>query len=448
MRQTAQTLLISPRWRVEEMVDPTKDPSFAAHGVVVCEGQVPPGFEDQMSPAECLCLTAEGGLSARYVAYAEELLAFAQRMVARVTSGTMLVQLVVPAHGEGAVLQGLAGLLRSACREYPILVAQLVLVEDWSGLATRLRSEVGSVVCYTQSGREVHDWVEQPSSEVALPWRGGGVYWITGGLGGLGGIFAEAIVRQVEAPVVVLSGRRLLEPSQEKWLEGLRALGATVEYRAIAVNDDSGMSSLVQDILSRYGQLNGVIHSAGVLRDRLLANKTKTDLREVLGPKVWGLSALDEATREVPLDWLVLCSSVASVWGNQGQADYAAANGFLDGYASYREDLTARGLRHGRTVSISWPLWADGGMQVAASVRERLRRLTGLEPLPSEVGVDMLGRALAQTSAHMMVLHGDRACLLKTLQTAQGVAISGPITQRGRLRPRRQISTEKRASRH
>ena len=164
----------------------------------------------------------------------------------------------------------------------------------------------------------------------------------------------------------------------------------------------------------------------------------------MLGPKVWGLSALDEATREVPLDWLVLCSSVASVWGNQGQADYAAANGFLDGYASYRGG--SDGARAAARADRVDQLAAMGGWRHAggASVRERLRRLTGLEPLPSEVGVDMLGRALAQTSAHMMVLHGDRACLLKTLQTAQGVAISGSITQRGRLRPRRQISTEKR----
>ncbi|WP_415822575.1 SDR family NAD(P)-dependent oxidoreductase, partial [Bordetella tumbae] len=282
------------------------------------------------------------------------------------------------------------------------------------------------------------------------------MYWITGGMGGLGRVFAQAIAKQVREPVLVLSGRRALDPSQEAWLQSLRAQGARVEYRSVAVDDEAAMAALSRSIVAEHGQLNGVIHTAGVLRDSLLANKTEADLGTVLQPKVAGVVALDEATRELALDWLVLCSSVASVWGNVGQVDYAAGNGFLDAYAAYRQGLVAQGLRRGQTVSVSWPLWASGGMQVDVAGQERMRRLTGMEPLSDEAGIAALVHAMSVTlgasrvqalsmesgashvqgmpvalrashvqemsavshASHVLVLHGDRTRVLVSVQAA------------------------------
>ena len=73
---------------------------------------------------------------------------------------------------------------------------------------------------------------------------------------------------------------------------------------------------------------------------------------------------LDEATANVPLDFLVAFSSVAAVQGNVGQSDYATANAFMDRYAEYRNALVEAGRRHGHTLSINWPLWEHGGMRV------------------------------------------------------------------------------------
>src|SRR5271170_1336050 len=151
------------------------------------------------------------------------------------------------------------------------------------------------------------------------------------------------MAQQVREPVLILSGRGALGPEQEAFLEGLRAQGVRVEYRAVEVGERAAMRALAQEIVAQYGQLNGVIHSAGVLNDGLLVHKSPEQLEQVLRPKVRGLVALDEATQDMGLEWLVLCSSMTSVVGNVGQSDYGAANGFMDSYAQYRQGLVEVG---------------------------------------------------------------------------------------------------------
>ncbi|WP_310027355.1 SDR family NAD(P)-dependent oxidoreductase [Achromobacter deleyi] len=427
----AQTVLLTPQWAARPLAVPAQASAYAQHWVLWCEevlgvegtAQLEAQLQAELAPAQCVRLSGAGTLAQRYGAYAGQVLAQLKRIVSAGLAGSTLVQLVVPGQGDGAVLQGLGGMLRSAAREYPLLTTQVVLADAGPGLAARLHAEAAqpaAVVRHGATGRDVLEWVERPPSDGSLPWRDGGVYWITGGLGGLGRVFAQAIAQQVREPVLVLSGRRALEPSQAAWLQELRARGARVEYRSVAVDDGAAMAALSRAIVAEHGQLNGVIHTAGVLRDSLLANKTDVDLGTVLQPKVAGVVALDEATRELALEWLVLCSSVASVWGNVGQVDYAAGNGFLDAYAAYRQGLVSQGLRRGRTVSLSWPWWAAGGMQVDAAGQERMRRSTGMEPLPDEAGIAALVQSMsvASDASHVLVLHGDRARLLASVRAA------------------------------
>src|SRR5439155_17842767 len=108
---------------------------------------------------------------------------------------------------------------------------------------------------------------------------------------------------------------------------------------------------------------DGIIHAAGVLRDSLLLNKTQEEVQAVLAPKISGVELLDEASREIPLDFFILCSSLTAVAGNVGQADYAAANAYLDAFAHTRQALVTAGQRQGATLSINWPYWETGGMQ-------------------------------------------------------------------------------------
>ena len=173
------------------------------------------------------------------------------------------------------------------------------------------------------------------------------------------------------------------------------------------VSDGPAVHALIQRVLQQYGHLDGIIHAAGVLRDSLLLNKTSEEVQAVLAPKVIGVELLDEASREIPLDFFILCSSLASVAGNVGQADYAAANAYLDAFAHARQAQVMAGQRHGETVSINWPLWEEGRMQIKAEARRLMQEQIGVEPMGTQAGMQSLYQALALGQAQVIVLHGD-----------------------------------------
>src|SRR6185312_9605282 len=194
--------------------------------------------------------------------------------------------------------------------------------------------------------------------------KAGGVYLISGGAGGLGQIVAQEIAGSVEGARLMLLGRSALNAASQRKLEALRGTGAVVEYETVDVSDAEQVKRCVEGVLARHGRLDGVVHGAGVIRDSFLIHKTADELRAVLAAKVAGTINLDEATQGLPLDFFLTFSSVAAVLGNVGQGDYALANAFMDRYAEYRAQLQAAGQRSGRSVSINWPLWSEGGMQV------------------------------------------------------------------------------------
>ncbi|MGS0740636.1 SDR family NAD(P)-dependent oxidoreductase, partial [Glaciimonas sp. GG7] len=440
VKAPAETVLLASQWSVQALPSsaiaiPPTGSKYALHRILLADMGEPDNATiiDHLAAAlpdtQCTRLMATGTLAVRYTHYAQQLLEQLQRDVVAHPGKPMLIQLVTPNDGEAAVLQGLGGLLRSAQQEYPQLSIQMMAMEadvSASLLAQRLQAEAvlpTPVVRYVEVQREAQREVAAlallETTDVAVPpWRDGGVYLITGGLGGLGQIFASAAA-QDRKPVLILTGRSALTPLLNDQLAALRGSGARVAYHAVDVSDTAAVTALVASVVAEYGQLNGVIHSAGVLRDGLLATKTAHQLREVFASKVAGLAALDQATRNIALDWFMLCSSIAGVMGNAGQTDYASANGFMDAYAQYRQDLVAQGQRQGRTVSVSWPLWAEGAMQVDAATREQMQRSTGFVALPTQDGLTALSHALTQNAVHVVVGYGDRTRMLERLRLAR-----------------------------
>src|SRR5262249_29507969 len=114
-------------------------------------------------------------------------------------------------------------------------------------------------------------------------------------------------------------------------------------------------------------------------------------------------------------------SSVASVLGNLGQADYAAANGFMDQFAAYRNQLVTAGRRRGQALSINWTWWLEGGMALDPSRQELLRESTGIEPMPTSTGLRSLHQSLSLRCDQALVMQGDPARLQRVLaeQTMQ-----------------------------
>ncbi len=203
----------------------------------------------------------------------------------------------------------------------------------------------------------------------------GGVYLITGGLGGVGLVVAEQLAREFDARLVLVS--RSIPPPEGQWEACLndswrtendkRMLRKLIEVRSIAgglliaqadVTHLEQMRKVVEQTRRQFGKIDGVFHAAGILDDGPLMLKTAESAARVLDPKVRGTLVLEEALREVPLSCFVLFSSISSIFPPAGQVDYAGANAFLDAFALSRGDPV--------TV-VNWGAWHAVGMSVRSA---------------------------------------------------------------------------------
>ncbi|AJQ95677.1 non-ribosomal peptide synthetase [Gynuella sunshinyii] len=339
----------------------------------------------------------------------------------RSPSGKRLrILILVPGNIEHFAFHCLSGLLQTAQLESHRVLGKLVTVEalasyDADSLSAILRQEFYSgfehvrVRYRPDFTRQIQltEKLELPSRTVS-PLKEGGVYWITGGSGKLGLQLASALMQQKRVNIV-LTGRRPLSAPLQQALDSLNSdTGKAVEYWTADVSLVADTTRVVNRIRETYGCLNGIFHCAGVLRDAFILNKTAQDIQQVFAPKVHGLLAIDLATRHEPLDFMVLFSSVSAVFGNIGQADYAAANGFMDAFAGYRNFLQTQGQRYGRTFAIDWSLWQDGGMQIDADNQRALLLKQGVAAMPTEAGVDALLRILSSDREQVIAMAGDR----------------------------------------
>jgi NAD(P)-dependent dehydrogenase (short-subunit alcohol dehydrogenase family) len=327
--------------------------------------------------------------------------------------------------------------------EYPSISARLIDAEpatDATAIAAELRRERTETPVAIRGTRRwlsgFETVVPAELDEAGKALRPGGVYLITGGLGGIGLAMAERLVRACGAKLVLL-GRSGLPP-REQWdavasgaqaadlvvrgrverVLDLIALGGEVEIAVGDVADAADVRRAVDLAQQRFGALHGVLHTAGVPGVGLIQFKGPGDSDVVLAPKVDGVRALAEALRldgpdEVPLDFLVLFSSiVTSTGGGPGQVDYAAANSYLDGYAA---KIAATGRR---VISVDWGEWAwnaweDGLSGVDDGPRAFFRKHRDAFGLTFDEGWRMLLRALAAGEPRVVVSTQDLPTMVR-----------------------------------
>lgn len=172
----------------------------------------------------------------------------------------------------------------------------------------------------------------------------------------------------IEAAVAKLLAAREVRGT----LDALRANGAAVEYRALDARDEAALSALIDDLYARHGRIDGVLHGAGVLEDKLLGEKTEASFRRVYGTKLVPARLFAKKLRP-DVSFVGFFGSISGAFGNRGQLDYAAANDALDQLAH-----ALRGKLCGRVVSLDWGPWGGGGMVSAELAREYARRGLGL----------------------------------------------------------------------
>jgi acyl transferase domain-containing protein/acyl carrier protein len=239
---------------------------------------------------------------------------------------------------------------------------------------------------------------EPPADAAVFALHPEATYLITGGLGGLGLELAQWMVDS-GARHLVLVGRRAPSAVARARIDGLEATGARVRVAAADVARHAELTALLQDLKSTMPPLRGVFHAAGLLDDGILLQQSRERFQRVMAPKVAGAWNLHRLTRDLPLDFFVLFSSMSAVLGMAGQGNYAAANAFLDTLAQER---ARRGLP---ALAIAWGAWAEVGLAARADLGEPGGRLAerGLGSIQPAFGVRALERLLARGAVQVAV---------------------------------------------
>lgn len=217
-----------------------------------------------------------------------------------------------------------------------------------------------------------------------------GTILITGGSGNIGRLVALHLTRNLGARHLILTSRRGAQaPGAADLVTSLEEFGAQVRLAACDITDSAAVAALLAEIPAEH-PLTAVVHTAGVLADSILDNLTPDQLHRVLRPKVDGAWNLHKFTHDLDLSAFVLFSSCAGTLGTTGQANYAAANAFLDALATQRHHL---GLP---ATALAWGMWQqDGGMtdHLSDADRARMRRL-GIVPMPAQQALALFDASL------------------------------------------------------
>ncbi len=336
-----------------------------------------------------------------------------------------------------APVGGISGLLKTLAQEKPHIRVRVVYVnpcEQPQSIAEYLLYEF-----YRTDGSEIESGYEDKKRYVRIlepvPYKseGGGkaakldgnsVLLLTGGARGITALAASAFAGRFPGIRIVLAGRtrrrkaedlapfavcqdrkairkalidrgernpaiiesesaRILKALEiEKTIADLTNLGAAAEYHELDVSDRRNFGILIDQLYERYGKIDGVIHGAGILEDKLIEDKTIESFTRVYDTKVKGALVLAEKLRN-DVQFVVFFSSIAAVFGNRGQIDYAAANDALDHIAAWLNRRIS-----GRAFSINWGPWRSLGMVSPELEREYVRRGVGL--IEPEEGIKAL----------------------------------------------------------
>lgn len=217
-----------------------------------------------------------------------------------------------------------------------------------------------------------------------------GTFLITGGLAGFGLESARWLAERGAGNLVLIGRRGPKTPGAQEAVAELEALGAKVKVAACDVNDREALAELIEQVRVELAPITGVLHAAMVLDDALMANLDKQRFKRVLAPKQQGAWNLHELTGDMPVKHFIMYSSVTTLIGNAGQANYVAGNAFLEGLTALRR---SSGLP---ATCIAWGPIADVGYLTRnEAVKDGLTQRLGAEPLSGRDALRAMGQAIA-----------------------------------------------------
>jgi acyl transferase domain-containing protein/acyl carrier protein len=289
----------------------------------------------------------------------------------------------------------LLGPVRTAPREMPGLKTRLVDVDDLGALNTvtevarELVSKWQNEQCAFRQGRR---WVRAITpvvlDETANPLVMNGTYLLTGGLGGVGLAIAKYLASQYQAKLILVGRSAIPEKSEwaevvdrdenEKLVSTLKALleievlGGQVLCCEVDICDTSLLTKTLASVEETFGVINGIFHGAGIAGGGMMTLRAQGAIESVMAPKVEGLKSLIRVFEGRSLDFMALFSSISAEMGDFGQADYSAANAYMDSAAD------ALGAADIRIIAINWDTWVGLGMSGKGSPEGAVARESGL----------------------------------------------------------------------
>lgn len=311
------------------------------------------------------------------------------KAIDKVYNGTRMVRLAVVAENVNEVTgselylnpfpSSLFGFCRAANQEYENVVCKAVDIDataDADTIVDEIEYNTGSyLTAYRDSKRYVETFgkvdTEQTNGGITL--KEDGTYIITGGTGAIGLEVAKFFSTVVKAKIILVNRSEF--PCRSEWahIEELRAdkklcekiriireieaSGSSVDIYSADISSSRDSETLFSTVRLKYGTINGIVHAAGIASsNHSIVDKGKEELINVISPKIYGLLNIDQMTQNDDIDFLLLCSSIATIFPAPFQADYVAGNTFLDSYAAFRN-------KQGKnTIVIDWATWAGKGM--------------------------------------------------------------------------------------
>lgn len=346
-------------------------------------------------------------------------------------------------HPECALLDGA---IRAASLEHPeirIIGIDIDIDNGYSASSSvieeMLKATRNTVITYRKDMRYTLNYKRIHSKNLRsnVQLRHGGVYLITGGLGGIGLIIADYLSTFFKAHVILVGRSHF--PEKKKWTSWLREhdelnpisqkimtiqtmerKGGSVSLYTADIAESAHIKYVIDQIIEEHGELNGVFHAAGVRgRYNPLGSDLLQSYFDVLRPKVTGTFVLGEHLAHRNLDFFILFSSISSVLGRVGQVDYCAANSFLDAFAVNFQENT--GIR---SISINWDTWQDTGLSAIENMSPELKTLMMNETpyaISPEEGVEIFRKLLmcADTQLIISTRNLDQRIKLTTAGTTQ-----------------------------
>jgi polyketide synthase PksJ len=245
-----------------------------------------------------------------------------------------------------------------------------------------------------------------------------GVYLITGGLGGIAQNCCEILSETVKHPSLILLTRRLI-PAEQEWeqirtnpnhslyqeiisLIHLKNLGATLHLYQVDITDKTAINTTITTILSTFGRIDGVIHTAGEVNPSPFMNQSKVTCHNTFLPKLHGTYNLAHAINQSPVDFVIFISSLSSIMGGLGLVDYSAANASLDSFADSNLFSSATFVQ-----SINWNSWQQTGLTSKHHTNDLTAFVGNQNDITPDEGQKLFLNALALNDNHIVVSKSD-----------------------------------------